>query len=251
MTDKYIAYLHRRLDVLNLCVGLSKVSGDDAYFVKNAQAKLHEAYANQRRIEALAEQYEQLKQQEEKLLADLDIRLQLAECQKEFLDSLPPKSQSIVVASRDSQSNSSSLAAAGAAGDRPQAVHKPGTKFIVPLSEAEFANVPKYMKGRFTLAAINKLVDAFNKALASKYELLALPKSRLKEAQWKRVTAYHMQETAETKRVSFVVDSDLIGKVSGTFESSRAVTQFVVVMRHCGRVREIRGPERIVRYAVV
>ncbi|KAL1448730.1 hypothetical protein MTO96_028166 [Rhipicephalus appendiculatus] len=209
MTDEYIAHLHRRLDVLKLCVSLCKTwrSVCSSPSVK-----------------------------------------------KSFIDNLPPKptSQPSGVATQGS-----SLTAATAAGDRPcrqqvTAGSKHVTNFIAHLSEEEFANIPKYMKGRFMLAALNKLVDGFNKAIASKYELLALPKSRLKEAQWKRVSAYNMQETAETKRLSFVVDADLTGKGGGAaFESSRVVTQFMVVMRHCGRIREIRGPERIVRYVVV
>ncbi|KAH7942574.1 hypothetical protein HPB49_025402 [Dermacentor silvarum] len=257
MTDEYIAHLHRRLDVLNLCVGLSKVSADDAYFVKDAQAKLQRANEHQRRIRERVEQHEQVKEQEANLLAELDVRLQLAECQKAFLDSLIPQRpahQQNDVA-RGNQGNGSSEPGVG--GDRPQASQRPAagprtcTNYIAHLSEGEFAHVPKYMKGRFTLAALNKLVDAFNKALASKYELLALPKSRLKEAQWKRVTAYNQQETAETKRLCFLVDDDLTKGGVGGFESIRIVTQFIVVMRHCGRIREIRGPERIVRYVVV
>ncbi|XP_075721678.1 SKA complex subunit 1-like [Rhipicephalus microplus] len=247
--EEYIARLHHSLEVLKLCVSLCKVSTDDAYFVKNARAKLGDASEHQRRIDELFKQYEEVKEREAKILTDLEVRVQLAECQRSFVESLPPKSQPSGVATQGS-----SLAA----GDRPcrqqvTAGSKHVTKLIAPLSEEQFSSVPKYMKGRFTLAAINKLVDGFNKAIASKYELLALPKSRLKEAQWKRVTAYHTQETAETKRLSFVVDADLTGKSGGgaAFESSRVVTQFAVVMRHCGRIREIRGPELIVRYVVV
>ncbi|XP_050037090.2 uncharacterized protein [Dermacentor andersoni] len=256
MTDEYIAHLHRRLDVLNLCVSLAKISADDAYFVKDAQAKLQLTKEHQGRIRELGEQYQQAKEQEAELLADLDVRLQLAECQKSFLDSLPrrPAPQQDVLA-RGNQGNGSSVAGVGG-GDRPQpssqrqaAGPRSCANCIAYLSEGEFASVPKYMKGRFTLPALNKLVDSFNKALASKYQLLALPKSRLKDAQWKRVTAYHQQETAETKRLCFLVDDDLTK--GGGFESTRVVTQFMVVMRHCGRIREIRGPERIVRYVAV
>ncbi|KAL3222564.1 hypothetical protein MRX96_049982 [Rhipicephalus microplus] len=213
---EYIARLHHRLEVLKLCVSLCKVSTDDAYFVKNARAKLVDASEHQRRIDELYKQYEEVKEREAKILTDLEVRLQLAECQRSFVESLPPKSQPSGVAIQGS-----SLAA----GDKPcrqqvTAGSKHVTKVIAP---------PK------------------------RRGILQRPQSRLKEAQWKRVTAYHTQETADTKRLSFVVDADLTGKSGGgaAFESSRVVTQFVVVMRHCGRIREIRGPERIVRYVVV
>ncbi|KAH8028385.1 hypothetical protein HPB51_016498 [Rhipicephalus microplus] len=177
--EEYIARLHHRLEVLKLCVSLCKVSTDDAYFVKNARAKLVDASEHQRRIDELLKQYEEVKEREAKILTDLEVRLQLAECQKSFVEGLgEPKSQPSGVATQGS-----SLAA----GDKPcrqqvTAGSKHVTNLIAPLSEEEFSSVPKYMKGRFTLAAINKLVDGFNKAIASKYQLLALPKSRLKDA---------------------------------------------------------------------
>ncbi|KAL3182860.1 hypothetical protein MRX96_006666 [Rhipicephalus microplus] len=85
--------LCNKLEVLKLCVSLSKVSTDDAYFLKNAHAKLVDASAHQRRIDELFKQYEQLKEQEAKILADLQVRVELAECQRSFIESLPPKSQ--------------------------------------------------------------------------------------------------------------------------------------------------------------
>ncbi|KAL3202532.1 hypothetical protein MRX96_042429 [Rhipicephalus microplus] len=227
--DEYIARLHHSLEVLKLCVSLCKVSTDDAYFVKNARAKLVDASEHQRRIDELFKQYEEVKEREAKILTDLEVRVQLAECQRSFVESLPPKSQPSGVATQGS-----SLAA----GDK--ALSPAGYRWIQARHEPH-----RSPKRRGILQR--------PQAIASKYELLALPKSRLKEAQWKRVAAYHTQETAETKRLSFVVDADLTGKSGGgaAFESSRVVTQFVVVMRHCGRIREIRGPERIVRYVVV
>lgn len=246
MTDEYIADLHRKLDVLGLCVGLSRLSHDDAYFVKEAQAKLQEAIKSQGRCYELIAQCEQLKEEEAKLFSELQLQLQLAECMKKFVDDLPAAAPT------------QQAATAGQKGGAQQAGKSLGTggqvnvaASLAYLTEDEFARVPKYMRGRFTLDGLNKLVDVFNRALSSKYALLALPKARLKEAQWKQVTAYHQQETQETRRVRFVTDADLTKGPSAAFESTRAVTAFVVVMRHCGRLREIRGPQRIVRYVVV
>ncbi|KAH8028432.1 hypothetical protein HPB51_016883 [Rhipicephalus microplus] len=85
--------LHHSLEVLKLCVSLCKVSTDDAYFVKNARAKLVDASEHQRRIDELFKQYEEVKEREAKILTDLEVRVQLAECQRSFVESLPPKSQ--------------------------------------------------------------------------------------------------------------------------------------------------------------
>ncbi|KAH9370411.1 hypothetical protein HPB48_008701 [Haemaphysalis longicornis] len=96
---------------------------------------------------------------------------------------------------------------------------------------------------------VKKLVDAFNKALASKYRLLALPKSQVPKLQRGKVAAYREQETAETKKLRFLVEGDLTGKGS-PFDSRRTAASFFVLMRHCGKMREIRGPGSIVRYVV-
>ncbi|KAK8788062.1 hypothetical protein V5799_022162 [Amblyomma americanum] len=236
MSDEYIAGLHRKLDVLGLCVGLSRLSHDDAYFVKEAQAKLQEAIKSQRRCHELIAQYEELKEEEAKLFSDLQLQLQLAECMKKFVDDLP--------AAAPAQQ-------ATAARQKGGALQAGVATSVAYLTEDEFARVPKYMRGRFTLAGLNKLVDVFNRALSSKYALLSLPKTRLKDSQWKQVATYRQQETHETKGVRFLTDADLTKGPSAAFESSRAVSNFVVLMRHCGRLREIRGPQRIVRYVVV
>lgn len=244
MTEEHIAHLHRRLDVLGLCVTMSELSADDAYFVKNAQAKLQEAMQARRDIDDLIQRYEQLKEEEAALVADVEMRLRLAEHQKAFLDALPPP------APRGVPRGAADTGLADIARAHKKGGSQQNTKHISHLSEEEFAAVPKYMKGRFTLAVLDKLVDAFNAALDAKYELLALPKSRLKDSQWKKVTTYRQQETPETKGLRFVTDGDLTVKGSA-LESSRTVSSFATIMRNCNRLREIRGPQRLVRYVVV
>lgn len=241
MTDEYIAQLNHHLDVLNLCVTVSELSPDDAYFVKKAQAKLQEAVQAKRETDELVQRYEQLKEEKSALVAGVELRLRLAECQSAFLDALPPSK--VVPRGAAASSGPADPATADRKGSQD-------VKHIPYLSEEEFARVPKYMKGRFTLAALDKLVDAFNAALDAKYALLALPKSRLKEPQWKKVTAYRQQETPETKGLRFVTDGDLTVKGSA-LESSRTVSSFAAIMRNCNRLREIRGPQRLVRYVVV
>lgn len=240
--EEYIAHLNRRLDVLDLCVEMSEIGPDDSYYMKKAQEKLQEAVQTKRKIDELIRRYEQLQEEKAALVAGLEMRLRLAELQKAFVDALPPSEPEGAVG--------------GAANSGPANIggaDKKGTKnnkHISPLTEEELARAQKYARGRLTLAQLNKLVVAFNAALDAKYELLALPKCRLKDPQWKKVTTYRQQETTETKGVRFVTSGDLTGKGSA-FETSRAVMDFVAIMRQCNRLREIRCPQRIVRYVVV
>lgn len=120
---------------------------------------------------------------------------------------------------------------------------------IAHLTSEEFARAPKYAKGTLSLDLVKKLVDDFNEALASKYRLLALPKSEVPKLQRGKVAAYRELETAETKQLRFLVEGDLTGK-GGPFGSRRTAASFFMLMRHCGKIREIRGPGSIVRYAV-
>ncbi|KAL3218374.1 hypothetical protein MRX96_031564 [Rhipicephalus microplus] len=100
--DEYIAHLNRKLEVMKLCVSLSMASTEDAHFVMDAQAKLVDACEHRWRIDELCKQYEQVKERQAKVLAGLEVQMQLAECQKSFLYSLPPKSRASGMAAKDS-----------------------------------------------------------------------------------------------------------------------------------------------------
>lgn len=122
--------------------------------------------------------------------------------------------------------------------------------YLAPLTEEELAGVPKHARGRLSLEENNALVDAFNEALSYKYRLLAMPKSQLRRALWTKVAAYRHQETSETKHRRFLTEDDLAAS-GGGFASRSAIVCFALLMRHCGRIREVRGPGRMVRYALI
>lgn len=242
-SEEYIAHLNRRLDELDLSIKISEVGPEDAYFLKKAQEKLREAVQTKREIDELIQRYEQLKAEKAALVAALEMRLRLAELQKAFLDALPPSAPGD--------------AAAGAANNGPADLTRADKKgpqqdikHISPLTEEEFASAKKCARSRFTLAGLNELVVAFNAALDAKYALLELPKSRLTGSQRKMMSTYYQQETPETKGLRFITSSDLNTKGSA-FESTRALMDFMAIMRQCNRLREIRCPQGIVRYVVV
>lgn len=113
----------------------------------------------------------------------------------------------------------------------------------------EFESVPKYMKGRFKYEQINKFVDEFNNALEGKYKLLSIPRKELKPAQLKVWQKLKSQENAETKGLFFCTEDDL--KIYGNIKLDKASLNMLTILRHCGKVKEIRGPGPIVRYTVV
>jgi hypothetical protein len=56
-------------------------------------------------------------------------------------------------------------------------------------------------------------------------------------------------ETRETKGLSFLVSEDF--KTSSYLKSEANRRNIFTILRHCQRIREIRGPESIVRYSVL
>lgn len=169
---------------------------------------------------------------------DIDqLRLRIEEWQGTFPEELPAPEE--FASYRDEAANTSSTG-----GHRWRS-----SDYIVPLTVEELAGVPKYARGRMAFAEINRLVGSFNDILEAKYRLLSLPASKVASWQYVKFAAYRQQETAETVHRRFLTEGDLVGKAS-LFDSRRKVASFFVLMRHCGRIQEIRGPGKISRYAV-
>lgn len=113
----------------------------------------------------------------------------------------------------------------------------------------EFESVPKYIRGRLQYDQVNNAVDELNKALECKYSLMSRPRSKISEVDWRIITTCKRQEIPETKGVYFVVDDD-IKRWSG-LKLDTAGRSTITVLRTLKRIREIRGPGSLVRFAVL
>ncbi|CAN8000686.1 unnamed protein product [Ixodes hexagonus] len=237
--DKYLTDLMERLDLMNQVVKLSNLTGDDHYILQECHQRLKSVEKLQSEMHRLISAHEENKREMSGTPKQLEQLLSLAD----YVKGAVAKSVDEATLAKPRQPPPSSpgprhIDAAAA------------TTGIAYLTSEEFEHVPKYMKGRQTVETLNKCVDAFNRALATKYELFSRPKAQLRDNQWTKLNAFKSQETRETKGVKFVTESDLKAARGGPFETSKAVTNFVVVMRHCGRLREVRG-QGFVRYAVI
>ncbi|CAN8009126.1 unnamed protein product [Ixodes pacificus] len=234
--DDSLNHLGERLDLMNQLVSLSNLTVDDHYMLQECHQRLRNVDNLQAELHSLIGVYEE---------------------QRREMSALPPKIEQL-----QSLASYVNVALVKAVEAKKSRVPLPTPKHgqAVPFAEAantgvayitneEFEHVPKYMKGRQTVKALNLCVDVFNKAVAAKYELLARPKAQLREAQWAKVNAFRSQESNETKGVKFVVEGDIRSK-GGLLDTAKAVNNFVVIMRHCGRLREIRG-QGFVRFAVM
>nr|ACO15353.1 Spindle and kinetochore-associated protein 1 [Caligus clemensi] len=118
------------------------------------------------------------------------------------------------------------------------------------LKIPEFDSVPTYMKGRLTYSGLNSAMEEFNGALKTKYVFLqkgfkptATLKMRNKYQDLKKL------ETKETKGVFFLVLDDIKG--INSFKTDSARKSIFSILRHFKKIREIRGPGPLIRYAIV
>lgn len=112
----------------------------------------------------------------------------------------------------------------------------------------EFNDIPKYMKGRLTYEFLNKSVNDFNKTIASKYQLMSTHSSKYSEADLKRYQMYKSQENPESVGEFFCTTQDL--KLYSDLKVDNTTKIVLTCLRHCKRIKEIRGPVKLIRYAI-
>lgn len=128
---------------------------------------------------------------------------------------------------------------------RYASVYTPAIEYI---TVDDFETVPKYMRGRLTYTQVNSAVDEINKAFVGKYKILRMKKSTLNDVNRKRYEKYKQQESKDTTGEYFVTDEDI--KEYSTLKLDRIYRSFLTILRHCRRMKEIRGG-KLTRYACV
>ncbi|XP_071080281.1 SKA complex subunit 1-like [Haliotis cracherodii] len=116
------------------------------------------------------------------------------------------------------------------------------------LTVDEFDTVPKYMKGRLTYNQLNGVIDDLNKTFLAKYKILKMKRSKLSDVNRKRYESFKLQESKDSKDTYFVVEGDM--KEFAKMKMDATSRAMLTVLRHCGRMREIRGGG-ITRFAMV
>ncbi|XP_052796713.1 spindle and kinetochore-associated protein 1-like [Mya arenaria] len=116
------------------------------------------------------------------------------------------------------------------------------------LTVEEFESCPKYMKGRLGYDHVNKFVEAMNAAYHAKYKLLKQKKSTLNDFNRKLFETYNSQKNKDTQDCYFIVDEDI--KLHGKMKIDKTAQSTLAILRHCGRVREVRGG-RLARYVYI
>ncbi|NWW31338.1 SKA1 protein, partial [Panurus biarmicus] len=115
------------------------------------------------------------------------------------------------------------------------------------ITTEEFASIPAYLKGRITYDQINAVVEQMNKAVVDKYKILYQP---LKSMSAPVRNLYHRfveEETKATKGAFFIVEADI--KEFTQLKLDKRFHSILNILRHCQRVREVRG-SGLIRYVI-
>lgn len=128
---------------------------------------------------------------------------------------------------------------------KPKQISFPRMDFIM---QDEFTSVPKYMKGRISYEQLNSMVEVINETIRKKYLLMTKPKNQIGEKKMKTYMKYKEQETKDTKGYYFFTTEDLIKFCS--IKNDGSVRNRLTMLRHCNRLKEIRGGG-LTRYALL
>jgi len=116
------------------------------------------------------------------------------------------------------------------------------------LTLDEFNKIPKYMKGRAQYETLTNAVEEFNNSLIAKYNFMAKSLKELNPSEKKKRNVLRSQESADTKGIFFVTAEEL--KDGTLLKSETGRRNLLTILRHFHRIREIRGPGSMTRYAV-
>jgi len=170
------------------------------------------------------------------------------EIQFELSERFPKATKISQVQMNETRNNAKGKAVAGP--NSSSLKELPYSAKLVHLTEEEYRATPKYMKGRFSLDSFNSLVDEFNDALKTKYDFYLKGFNAMASIiDKKKYQGMKTLETKDTKGKFFLVNEDFKKCAALKSESNRR--SFFPVLRHCKRIREIRGPGAILRYATI
>uniref|UniRef100_A0A8D2L4M0 SKA complex subunit 1 n=2 Tax=Varanus komodoensis TaxID=61221 RepID=A0A8D2L4M0_VARKO len=103
------------------------------------------------------------------------------------------------------------------------------------------------MRGRLTYSQVNAVIQEINKAVTSKYKIMRQPTKSMTAAVRNLYFRFQEEETKDTKGEFFIVEADI--EEFTQLKADKRFHSILTILRHCQRVREIRG-SRLVRYAI-
>lgn len=128
---------------------------------------------------------------------------------------------------------------------KPQPDPEPVCEFpqLARVTDSELADCPQYVKGRLTVDKIARVVNKFNEFVCTKY---VIADRTLRECRAgpdrERWQAFKDSECPETEGETFVTDLEL--RAFSDFKMDATARQTINVLRHIGRIKEVRGKKK-------
>lgn len=119
------------------------------------------------------------------------------------------------------------------------------------LSEDEFEQLPKYLKGRLTATKINAFIQDFNRFLTEKYTLLLRSNpAKLSVDQRQKFFEWKAADLEELAGRCFLTEADFKAKNgTGHFKFDQVARNILTILRQVGRIKEVRS-SGIIRYVI-
>lgn len=153
-----------------------------------------------------------------------------------------------MLAGAEECSSKTAVGKASSTSNPPTIIHVPSE--IPAITLEEFETVPKYMRGRLTREKVNGGVEFLNRVLLDKYTFLRQNPTKLPPDQRQKYYDWKDCEMEETLGKFFVTETDVkaalgakggTGMSSATFKLDSTGRAILAIMRHCGRIKEVRG----------
>ncbi|XP_034052722.1 spindle and kinetochore-associated protein 1 [Gymnodraco acuticeps] len=107
------------------------------------------------------------------------------------------------------------------------------------ITVPEFESIPQYMRGRVSYDQMNAAVQSINTAVTAKYKILHQSMKTLNNYTRKLHQRFKEQETKDTKGQNFVVQEDI--QEFSKIKVDKRFQGILNMLRHCQRLREMRG----------
>ncbi|RKO90412.1 hypothetical protein BDK51DRAFT_52106 [Blyttiomyces helicus] len=116
---------------------------------------------------------------------------------------------------------------------------------VAPVTVAEFDALPKYLLvGRLNRDRINELFAEFNKVVFDKLAILRFPQAKMSKEQRDIFWEHRKADVEETKGKTFITEKDIKDKErwsKSEFRLNPVGRSTIAIMRHLGRIKEVRG----------
>lgn len=111
---------------------------------------------------------------------------------------------------------------------------------IIPGVPAEdLGAAPQYVRGRMTVDKIDAVAKRLSEIASTKYALLRKPNHSLSSSEISQCTDFQEAQCEETHGTKFLTDGEIKG--FGSYRIDSTVKSAINILRHFGRLKEVRG----------